>query len=424
MSTIIIQNAVICNPESEFHNKKVSIKVLNGIVEMISETAIVSDDNDVPVIDANSAFLSNGFVDALGFCFEPGEEWKEDLNSFSNAASAGGFTHAALLSGTAPLPYTATAIKQIVNFKSNLPVQLLPLGMPTEKGDGKEMSEMYDMIESGAVGFFNGDTPIEDLGLIQRVLEYLSEHKPVLFFHPFMKSLAIGGLMNEGDVHVKLGLKGIPAIAETTSLNAALAIAQWLDCKIHITRISTKEAADLAIENSNSKISFSVPVMNLLSTDEDLINFDENFKVIPALRAKDDKEALLNALVMGKIKAVVSNHQPQDTEAKKVEFEYSAFGAATIQHTFNLLCTALGENCTSDLIVKVLCDGPRELVNLHNPKFEVGTAADFTLFNINTETEISKEANKSKGVNNPYIGKKVKGNIVATVLNSNYFINN
>lgn len=409
---------MVIDPQSPWHNKKVNLWISNGKVKEISTGEPVSEPGTV-ILDAEGNYMSRGFVDMLGYCSEPGEEWKEDFTSYSKAASAGGFTHAAVLSGTHPLPYTATAIKQVASYKGGAATRLLPLGLPTLKGEGKEMSEMYDMVQSGAVGFFNGDQPVEDLGLLQRILEYLSTGNAVLYFYPHLQSLAIGGIIHEGQVHVKLGLKGMPAIAETTALNAAIAVAKWLNCKLHITRISTAEAARIAMEHHSENITFSVPVMNLMFNDETLMSFDENYKVLPPLREETDRQALLQGLKNRNIAAVISNHQPQDIEAKQVEFEYAAFGASTLQHTFNILCTALGKEVTPALIEDVLSASPRKILGLGQEPIAPGAEADFTVFSLEQKTAVSRQGNKSKGINDAFIGHELAGRIVATVLGNN-----
>lgn len=418
MNPILIKNAVLINPQSTWHNQKVNIGVSQGKVKEITTSELVVEEGAL-VLDAKGNYIARGFVDMLGYCSEPGEEWKEDFDSYSKAASAGGFTHAAVLSGTNPLPYSATAIKQVDLYRSTAATRLLPLGLPTLKGEGKEMSEMYDMVQSGAIGFFNGDQPIEDLGLLQRILEYLSTSSAVLYFYPHLQSLAIGGIMHEGQVHVKLGLKGMPVIAETTALNAAIAVAKWLNCKLHITRISTAEAARIAKEHHSENITFSVPVMNLMFNDDALMSFDENYKVLPPLREEADRKALLEGLKNRSIAAVISNHQPQDIEAKQVEFEYAAFGASTLQHTFNLLCTALGAEANPAFIEEVLSASPRKILGLDHGPIALGMEADFTVFSMDEKTRVSKQVNKSRGINDAFIGKELSGRIVATVLGNN-----
>lgn len=416
MKTQLIKKVTLVQKGHPLHLKSVNLLLENGILKEISEQAI-NTDADI-AYDANGAFMSAGWVDLLCMAGYPGEEWKEDLESLTLAASAGGYTHVALLSGTDPLPYYASAIQSLKQTKNG--VEIMPLGLPSHKGAGQDLSEIYDMYQSGAVGFFNGENLIEDLGLLRRILEYAQVHSFPIFVQPGNSKLAAGGTVHEGNVHVTLGLKGIPEMAETTYVDSVLQIAAYLKTPVHFTRISAAKSIEL-IQNANIEgVTCAVPVMNLMYDENALSQFEENFKTNPVLRSAKDKAQLIAFAKEGKINAVISNHQPLDTESKKVEFEYAEFGAATIQHTFNMLCEALGADIDATLISELLSNGPRNVLHMENSSFEIGKPADFTFFDLQDKTKVVSTNNYSKGVNNPVMNCTLHGKVLGTIHADNF----
>lgn len=419
MNSLLIKNANIIDPNGSFNGMKRDIFIQDGLVNKIEESI---DPNGATVIDVDGAYVSAGWVDSLAFCGEPGEEWKEDLKSLSLAAAAGGYTAVAVQCGNHPYPDSAAAISSILKKSNDLKVEILPYGTATKNKEGKQIAEIFDMFNNGAIAFFDGDHPITHEGLKARIMEYAHNCNAPFMIFPFNPELSGTGAVHEGVQSNAMGLKGIPSISENNEIAAAIELAKWLKTPLRLLRVSTKEAVKL-IENGQKEgveIHASVPAMNLLYCDEDLKNFDENFKVLPPLRTSEDRAALVQGLLNGTLQSMCSNHTPQDTENKAVEFEYAAFGASTIQSSFSILVQALGESATPEIIAKILGAGNRDFLGLKPQAIGMGAKASFTVFNLNASTEFTVKNNKSKGVNSPAIGKTLPGAVLGTVMHGQW----
>ncbi|MBL7812960.1 MAG: dihydroorotase [Bacteroidetes bacterium] len=414
MNSLLIRSVQIADPAGSWHGRTADVYVEDGVIVRIGTDLHQHAEN---IIQGGGACLSPGWVDALTFCGEPGEEWKETLASLASAAQAGGFTSIAAYCGTHPAPDSAAAISSVLQKASGLPVRILPLGATTVKEEGVDMAELYDMWKAGAVAFTDGEKPLSNNGLKARIMEYAANQNIPVYMYPFCRDLAPGGSMHEGKVSNSLGLKGIPVVSETIALESDLQLAAWLRCPLRIVKISSAAAVDRIrkAKADGADIRVAVAIDNLLYTDENLTAFDENHKVLPPLRTEKDREALWAGLNDGTLDAVVSNHIPQDTESKRVEFDYSAWGSAGIQTMLPALLRA-GNSPDIRVIVTALSYGPRKLLNLPVQTIQEGQPADFTLFSATTEWEFSGQKSLSKAVNIPMLGEKLKGLVLGTVL--------
>jgi len=420
MTSILIRSAQIIDPESAYHGKQTDIFINHGIIDSMGSDLGVSADIEV---NASGQIANTGWLDVLSYCGEPGEEWKEDLNSLSAAAQAGGFTHICVLAGNHPLPDHAAAIASIRKSGEGLPVHFLPLGNITCEAKGLEMAELHDMVRAGAAGFSDGDNPISDTGLISRLMEYASGLKRPILFFPYDKKLAPGGRMHDGVVSTSLGLKGMPAVSESAALEQILQIAAWLKVPVRVVRVSSAETVEIIRKAKASGIDVKavVPALNLLFTDEHLESFNENHKVLPPYRTEKDKAALWQGLSDGAIDAVMSNHHAQDIENKAVEFEYAGWGASSVQTVLQAMTA--GGRPDLNLIASALSSGPRKFMGLPKVSLNPGQPADITLFSPTAEWVFEPSMNYSKGVNQPMLGKTLKGMVAGTVKAGVWFAN-
>jgi dihydroorotase len=420
MTSILIRSAQIIDPDSVYHGKQTDIYIKDGIIESMGSDLGVSADTE---INASGQIANTGWLDILSYCGEPGEEWKEDLKSLSAAAQAGGFTHVAVLAGNHPLPDHAAAISSIRKSGEDLPVHILPLGNITRDAKGQEMAELNDMVKAGAIGFSDGDNAISDTGLISRLMEYTSGFKTPILYFPYDKKLAPGGRMHEGMVSTSLGLKGMPSVSESAALDRILQIAAWLKAPVRVVRVSSAETVD-AIRKAKAAgidVKAAVPALNLLFTDEHLETFNENHKVLPPYRTEKDRTALWQGLSDGTIDAVMSNHHAQDIENKAVEFEYAGWGASSVQTVLQAMTG--GGRPDLNLIASALSSGPRKLMGLPKVSLNIGQPADITLYSPTAEWVFEPSLNYSKGVNQPLLGKTLKGLVMGTVKAGVWFVN-
>jgi dihydroorotase len=224
-------------------------------------------------------------------------------------------------------------------------------------------------------------------------------------------------MMHDGVQSNSMGLKGIPSICETAEVNADLELAGWLKTPLRLARISAAGSVERIrmAKKEGIQVTAITPAMNLLFTDNDLAEFDENYKVLPPLRTETDRMSLMAGLLDGTLDAICSNHKPQDTENKDVEFEYAAFGAATIQNTFHILVQAMGDKITAAHVAQWLAHGPRKYLGLDATALKVGEPADVTMFSFSGSVHFTDALNQSKSNNNPMLHRELNGKVLGTV---------
>jgi dihydroorotase len=415
MKKTLLKSATILDPGSAYKGKKADVLVSDGMITEIGQGIAVTE--DVLVVDADEKFLSAGFFDLNVNFGEPGYETREDLESGSAAAAAGGFTGVAVHPNTQPPIHSKAEVSYIINqTKGNL-VDIYPVGSISRKREGSDLAELYDMKHAGAVAFTDGDHPVTDSGLMSRALLYAKGFNGLVFSCPEDQSIAGKGKMNEGVISTYLGMKGIPSLAEEVMISRDLYLAEYNAAKIHFSTISTSGSVALVREAKKKglQVTCDVAVHHLVLTDKELEGFESNYKVKPPLRTTADVNALLEGLKDGTIDAVVSQHTPYEIEFKNVEFEIAAFGIIGLQTVLPLLLKA---GLTPEEIVEKLAVNPRRILGLDVPKIEAGAIANLVLFDTKAEWTFDEKSNKSKSSNSPFLGEKLKGGIVLVANNN------
>lgn len=413
---LIITNAIICDRQSAFNGKKCDVFISNGFIEDV-KPASKKNQSATKTIDANGAFLSPGFVDMRASLREPGYEFKEDLNSASQAAAAGGYTTITALPDTFPALQNKADIEFILKRAENLPVNILPYAAVTRNREGLDMNELYDLHNAGAVAFSDGNKAIMHSGVMMRALLYSKIFGGLIISHAEDTNLSSGGRMHEGNTSVNLGLKGIPNMAEELMIVRDLELAKYADAPVHIAHISSKGSVDLIrkAKKAGQKVSCDVAVANLVFTDENLESFDSNFKLNPPLRGKADRKALWDGIADGTIDCIVTDHTPEDTEHKNVEFEYASKGIIMLQTALSLLLMNRPENIPVDSIVEALTTNPRKVLKQENMSVQKGMSASLCLFDVNTKWTMNERSNLSKSNNSPVFGLSLTGKTIATI---------
>lgn len=434
--SILIQNAIVLDSQSEWNGKKVDIFIVDGLISSIGGQ--LSVDADL-VYDAKSSTITQGWLDLYGFCPDPGEEFKESLSSYSIAAQQGGFTHAIALCGTYPKPETASAVRSIIERqqyqnwlnpqpgqnahppKEKFHCEIIPLGLASEDGKGAELSDMSELLDAGAIALTDGITGGMSTAYLSKAFEYAKMLNATIMVHPFDRKMVKGAEIHEGMVSVNLGMKGIPVAAETSALFSIIEISEWLDTPVVIQGISCSRSVQIIqdAKKRGVKIKALVPVLNLQFNHEILNGFDETFKVLPPLRTEEDRLALIEGVMNGTIDGVFSNHTPEDVENKKLEFTYAHFGAATLPAFAHLALNGLN-NQQQSIMIEVLTRRNREILGWECNKFEVGEIADFTLFSQTSNVLKSK----SLAYNTVLKNSECSVSVNATVLNGQLIINN
>jgi dihydroorotase len=417
---ILIKSAHIIDSGSPYNGKVMDVLIENGIITSI-QSKIVSKKN-VKVIEEKHLHLSTGWMDMqVNFC-DPGFEHKEDLNSGIKAAAAGGFTGVAVVSSTNPTIHTKGDVQYIKNKTANAIVDVYPIGTVSFRQEGKDISEMYDMQQAGAVAFSDDKKSIGDAGLLMRALLYAQNFGSLVITHCDEKSISQDGKMNEGVTSTILGLKGIPALAEELMVSRNIFLAEYTNAPIHIANVSTQKSVALIkqAKASGLKVTASVNAYNIALDDTALMDFDSNYKLNPPLRTKPDIEALRKGLADGTIDAITSDHRPQDIESKNIEFDHAANGMIGLESAFGLINSNKGK-IKLETIIDALTVHPRSILKLAQPKIAENEPANITLFNPETEWVFEKKNIQSKSSNTPLIGTKFKGKVIG-VINKNQLL--
>lgn len=409
---LLIKSATIIDPGSSFHQQVADILIEDGVITRIADVI----DADAEVVDAEGKYVSPGFFDLNCNIGELGLETKEDLASGTKAAAAGGYTGIALMPNTQPPVHSKAEVEYLRNRSKGNLVDVYPLGTISQKREGKDLAEMYDMYQSGAKAFTDGTRPVQDAGLMERALLYAQGFDALVISYPEDTAIAGKAKVNEGEISTLLGMKGIPSLAEELMVARDLYLAEYTVSRIHFTTISTARSVELIREAKKKgiEVTCDVAAHHLVLTDEALLGFDSLYKVKPPLRTADDVAALIKGLKDGTIDAIVSQHTPHEIEFKDVEFEVAEYGIVGLQTT---LALALKAGLAVAQIVEKLAINPREILAVDIPVIAEGEAANLVLFDTEAEWEYNKAANKSKSANSPFIGQKLKGKVLLTYNN-------
>jgi dihydroorotase len=411
---ILIQSAEILDTGSPFHQKVKNVLLNNGKIVEVGDKNYTAD----RVIKADGMKLSIGWFDLGTYVGDPGLEHKEDLDSVARAAVAGGFTEVAILPNTVPSVQTKNEVSYLLQGNENRLLKIHVLASVTRSNKGEELTEMIDLREAGAAGFTDGLKSLWHTDIFLKSLQYLQKFDGVLIDHPEDNWLSMFGQMHEGINSTRLGLKGIPRVAEEIAVNKNLELLQYAGGRLHLSRISTAKSIDL-IKAARKKLKLTCDITSYqaLLDDSLLSGFDTNLKVSPPLREKADQEALIRALRDGTIDVICSGHLPQDEESKNLEFDLADFGLINLQ-TLGSHLVMLSKSVDWDTLIEKVTVGPRQVLQLDIPKIQEEEKANLTLFDPNRSWKLDDKTNYSRSKNSPWYGKEIKGKAVA-VFNNN-----
>ncbi len=421
MSILLKQVKIVC-PTSSFNNKTVDVLIEGGKIVDIKKNII--EKPNLKIITGNNLLLSIGWFDMLTTTGEPGFEHKETLNSLIKAAASGGFTGIAIHSNNQPQLNTKAQIEFVLNNTKNKITDVYPFGTITIDQCGKELSEMYDMKLSGAIAFSDYKHSIKDAGNVYRAIQYSNNINSLLFLHCDDESLSHNGQMNEGENSTKLGLKGMPALAEEIALARNISILEETGGKLHINNISTKGSIELIkkAKANGLNITCGVSAINLILDDNELIDFNSNLKLNPPLRTKKEVIALKNAIESEIIDVIVSDHCPHDPESKELEFDLAEFGAIQIQTAIPCLLEKYKEKDLSK-IVEALTINPRKILGLEIPTIELNSDANLTIFSQDESFEFNKKYNLSLSTNSHLLNTNIQSKVIGVVNGAKSYFN-
>ncbi len=413
---LLLKSVKIIDPNTAFNGQIFDVLIEGGRIVKVAANI----QSDAEVIDGKGCYLSPGFFDLNCNFGDLGLETKEDMQTGTLAASAGGFTGVALMPNMQPPVHSKSEVQYLINQSRGNLVNVYPLGAISYKTQGTDLAEMYDMHQSGALAFTDGNHPVQDAGLMERALLYAQNFGGLVFSYPEDSSIAGKAKVHEGIVSTLLGMKGIPALAEELMVSRDLYLAEYTDSRVHFTTISTKQAVDQIrkAKAKGLKITCDVAAHHLLLTDEVLMGFDSLYKVKPPLRRQEDVNALLEGLRDGTIDAIVSQHTPHETEFKEVEFEVAEFGMIGLQTAFSL---AVQAGLDLELIVQKMAVNPRKILGIKEASVAEGEMANLVLLDPKSKWNYTRENNFSKSSNSPFLGQELTGKVLFTINNNQIY---
>jgi dihydroorotase len=419
---VLIKKATIVAPGKQLNGKVMDVLIEGGVIKSIKQK--ITPEKNVKEIDIDNLHISAGWFDMqVNFC-DPGFEHKESLESGLKAAMAGGFTGVAVVPSTNPSIHTKAQVEYIKNKSKNQLVDVFPLGALSYNLEGKDLSEMYDMHLSGAVAFTDDKKAVADSGLLLRALLYAKNFDGKILAYCDEKGLSCGGQINEGEMSVKLGFKGIPTLAEELMVSRNIALAEYTDAAIHLSNVSTAKSAELIkqAKAKGIKVTASAAIYSLTIDETVLKEFDTNYKLNPPLRTKKDCEALQKALSDGIIDVLTSDHRPQDIESKEVEFDHASNGMISLETAYALINSSKNK-FSQEQMIESITTNPRKVLGIAPVEIAEGQEANITLFNPEQEWTMESRHIQSKSKNTPFVGKKFKGRVVGVINNNQLQLN-
>ena len=410
--TILLRQVKIADQHSPFNGQVKDILLQDAVLVSIQDHF---DGKADQIVDIPGTIVSLGWVDPFTHFCDPGYEHRETLMTGAAAAQAGGFTTVFVVPNTQPVIDNKTQVNYIVQQQQHLPIHILPIGALSKKIEGRDLAEMIDMHQAGAVASSDGLYPVQSNLLFLKALQYVKTFEGVVIQMPIDKSIGTIGLMNEGITSTQIGLAGIPAIAEELMIARDIELLKYTNSKLHITGVSTAKGIALieAGKKAGLALTCSVTPYHLYFNETDLSTYDTLLKVFPPLRTKADQAALQDAVERGVVDCISSHHQPQDWDGKTIEFEYAKAGIASIETTFSTI-NHLFPKLKDEAIANLLSNHARQIFNLGSSSIQEGQRVELTLFNRANSVTPTKVGSKSKSVNNPFFDKTLKGTVLGT----------
>jgi len=421
---IALKNCQLVHPLQRI-NKKSNFLLEDGIITKIGN--LTSEDlKNAEVFDLKNNFVSPGFFDMHVHLREPGREDEETVQTGCDAAAQGGFTGIACMPNTEPALDSAEVISLIKEKAKNHLVEVFPIAAATVGRKGEVISPMAELFEAGAVGFSDDGVSIKTARILKTALEYSTMFNLPVIEHCEDESLA-GGAMNEGVTSTFLGLPPIPSVAEDLIVMRDILMAEYTGGKIHIAHISTKRAVQM-VRDAKAKgirVSAEVSPHHFTLTDEAVKGYNTNTKMNPPLRTQEDVNAMLEGLKDGTIDCIASDHAPHALEEKEMEFEFAPNGIVGLETQIGLALKELYHKkiLTIEQIVEKFAINPRKILNIHIPKFEVGEAANFTIFDVNEIWSVDISQFKSKSKNSPFNKRLLEGKATGVINKKKMFLN-
>ncbi len=420
METIRIVNGRVIDPASD-RDGEFDLRLEAGRIAALAPPGRLPP--GIPgekVVDAKGLWVVPGLVDMHVHLREPGEEYKEDLSSGLLAAVRGGFTAVACMPNTIPPNDTRAVTEMLVRKAQRLDLaRLHPIAAVTKGLEGKELTEMGDLSDAGAVAFSDDGRCVKNANVMRRALEYARSFGVAIVQHAEDRDLTTGGLTHEGPLGTRLGMGGWPSAAEEVVVARDIILARMTGGRYHVAHVSTAATVDLIrrARAEGLQVTAEVTPHHLLLTDEATAGYDPDTKVNPPLRPESDRAALVRALAEGVIDAVASDHAPHSLLEKEGDFRAAAFGISGIETSLPLLLGLVADrHLTPSGLVRAMSTNPARILGIPGGSLRKDGPADVTLVDPDRPHAVNPALFASRGRNTPFKGRKVAGRAVMTIV--------
>ena len=412
--TILIKNGNVFI-DGKFVKKDIIIE--NDIIKSIEDCI---EENAEKVIDAEGKFVSPGFVDLHAHLRDPGQTYKEDIVTGTKSAAKGGFTTICAMPNTDPVVDNIATVEYIRRKAHDLgSCKVGVIGALTKKSEGKEIAEVATMLEGGIVAVSDDGRCVQNAKLKFNAMKYVSAFNIPVITHPEDYNLAGSGQINAGKMSTKLGLGGIPALAEEIMISRDIMFAEKTKCHLHIAHISTAKSIQMVREAKKNglKITTEVTPHHLVLNEEVTATFDTNTKMKPPLRTENDRQACIKGLIDGTIDFVATDHAPHSDFEKEREYNIAPFGIVGFEHAFSILYDRLVDKgiISFETLIDKMAVAPAKFLNNDAGELKEGKTADIVILDLKKETLLTKDTMLSKSYNTPFIDTPMKGLVETTI---------
>jgi len=413
---LLIKNGRVIDPAQGI-DEVMDVTCAKGKIEKVAKA--IKPQGKPRIIDASDKIVCPGFIDSHCHLREPGREDEETIKTGATAAAAGGYTTIMAMPNTAPCLDTGPLVAFVFNKGKETSISVFPIGAITKNREGKELTEMADLAENGAVAFSDDGNCITDNRVLRRGLEYAKIVDRPLIDHPEESALARNGAMNEGKISTFLGLPGIPREAEEIAVFRDIALASLTGSRIHLAHLTSSGSIALLKQAKKKGVPITAEVTfhHLTLTEESIKDYNTNAKVSPPLRTRDDIKSLRNGIKDGTIEVIVTDHAPHSREEKETDFENAAFGIIGFETALPLLLR-LTADIPLLLLISCLTSNPARIFRFNDRgSLKKGLRADITVFDPKEEWMLTEAVIKSRSKNTPFLGEKMKGKVCCTICN-------
>jgi len=416
---LLIKQAQVIAPSSPLNGKKQDILIENGKITRIADSVTGQADQ---VISEEGICVSPGWMDIFADFADPGQEYRETIETGARAAAAGGFTDVMLIPNTSPVTDTKAQADYLVQKGKQTPVNIHPIAAITRKTEGKDLAEMYDMHQAGAIAFGDGINPVQSAGLLVKALQYVKTIDGTVIQLPDDSSIGANGLMNEGIVSTRMGLPGKPIVAEELMVARDIKLARYTESRLHFTGISSPKSLEYIKRGKEGgiQISCSITPYQAFFCDEDLAGYNTHLKLNPPLRTRNDMLAIRQALLDGSVDCIASHHLPQHWDGKACEFEYARYGMISLETMFAVVTTI---GLDPQTFVQMQAVNARRLFGLPVPEIAEGADACLTIFAPAAAFTPDEKNIRSKSKNSPFTGMPLKGKVIGIVNKAQVHLN-